>query len=188
MKHCFVLGAALKPLRVARSCGKIPISLLLMLLASRGILVLAYRIKLYEGLQNLWLHLLDIKSLSWFLCVGGVSALVNLGVFSLCWHFFRWPNVASVSVAYFISVLVHFLGNRYITFSANKHQPLLHNLKKYLVMVVVNYLISVAVVHVATAWFGVYPPLAVCLAIAVTVGVGFFLSKMWVFKHHSKGF
>ncbi len=115
--------------------------------------------------------------------VGGSSAVVNLATFTVCWHFFHWPNAMSVTAAYFVSVLVHFLGNRYITFRAMKHQPLWRNLKKYVVMVGINYLISLGVVHVGVKTFALYPPIAAALAIIATVGLGFVLSKLWVFKH-----
>lgn len=117
-----------------------------------------------------------------FLCVGGFSAVVNFGSFTAMWHYLHWPNALSVTVSYFLSVLVHFLGNRYITFHETKHQPLWDNLKKYGVMVFINYFISLLIVHVGVNNFHLLPPLTVVISIIVTVGLGFLLSKKWVFK------
>ena len=69
-----------------------------------------------------------------------------------------------------------------MTFYETRQQPLWDNLKKYGVMVFINYLISLLVVHLGVNDFHLFPPLTVAISIAVTVGVGFMLSKKWVFK------
>ena len=124
---------------------------------------------------------LSVRNACWFLVIGAICALVYLGGFSLFWNYFHWSNSRAVTVSYFLSVLVHFFLNRHITFRGSE-QTVLHHLKKYVVMILINYAVSLSVVHVATQTFLFYPPFAVCLAIVATTITGFSLAQWWVFK------
>jgi len=53
---------------------------------------------------------------------------------------------------------------------------------RYLVLLVINYVVMLAVVTGLVEILGVFPPLAVCAAVAVTTGAGFILARFWVFR------
>lgn len=95
--------------------------------------------------------------------------------------FLNFGYILAVSAAYFLSTLFHYLANRYFTFSA---QACRHSwqLVRYMVLWIVNYLITILVVGISVERFGFSAYLGVCAAVVVTVFVGYFLSRYWVFK------
>lgn len=113
--------------------------------------------------------------------VGGVSALVNFGCFSLFYGGFKLHYEVAVTLSYILSVLTHFNGNRHVTFKKHTH-ALLPQLKRYVVMLLVNYLITLLIMHITVAFFHFSPYIGVISAIAFTVWVGFLMAKFWVFK------
>lgn len=117
--------------------------------------------------------------------VGGVSALVNFGCFSLFYGVFRLHYEVAVTLSYILSVLTHFNGNRRVTFKRHTH-ALLPQLKRYGVMLFINYLVTLLVMHIAVAFLSLSPYIGLISAIAVTVWIGFIMAKFWVFKHHKR--
>jgi putative flippase GtrA len=94
------------------------------------------------------------------------------------------PYILSVSLAYSGSTLFHFLANRHFTFSAINGYPSVQ-MFRYLIMWCINYLITILVVGVCFELFHLSPYMGVCVAVLLTMCVGYFLSRYWVFG--SKG-
>ena len=86
----------------------------------------------------------------------------------------------AVSIAYLASVLTHFIANRRFTFQSHGHNLWPH-IAKYCSLVVINYLITLAVVHIIVVELFLSPYLGIVGSIIATVLVGFLLAKLWVF-------
>lgn len=121
------------------------------------------------------------RSISLFLTVGAVAALVNFGAFAICWHVFHFNYSVSVSVSFVLSVVFHFFSNRRFTFKSLTVS--LHaQLPKYLSMVFFNYLVTMVIMKMVVGKMHLSPYLGLVAAIGTTVWVGYALSKYWVFR------
>jgi len=135
---------------------------------------------MYKVLLNRLFVFIDLRAALTFLTVGGISAAINFGSFAVLWNYFHINYKIAVSVAYVLAVIFHFTANRRYTFKSHGHSLWKH-LKKYLVMITINYLLTMLVVHIAVETLSLSPYLGLVMSIGVTVGVGYLLSKFWVF-------
>ena len=123
-------------------------------------------------------HLLSMIK---FGIVGAMTATLYFLVMWLANSLFRLNYIASISIAYFISTTFHFLANRHFTFDAAKERQ--HSqIFRYLVMWVLNYLITIAIVSICVETLMLSAYLGVCISVVFTVLTGYFLSRFWVFK------
>ena len=124
---------------------------------------------------------IDYPSAIKFLAVGATSALVYFLSFSVLWHFIHFTYQIAVSIAYALSVVVHFTANRRITFRAHGH-ALAAQLTKYFVMVAINYGITLWIMHGIVTNLNLTPYLGIMCSIALTVATGYLMAKFWVFR------
>lgn len=117
-----------------------------------------------------------------YLVVGGLTAVVYFGFFALSVEVIDLGYRLGVSVAYVFAVSFHFLANRKFTFRS-VDSPLIHQWFRYLGVLLINYLITLGVVSFFVDRLGFSTYLSVGLSIVVTVGVGYFASKFWVFRN-----
>ncbi len=94
---------------------------------------------------------------------------------------FNFKYITVVSVAYIVSTIFHYLANRHFTFGAvkDRHQ---NQIIRYLVMWTINYLITIVVVGFCVEQFQLSPYIGVCISVAFTMFIGYFLARYWVFK------
>lgn len=121
------------------------------------------------------------SSMLLFLLVGALSAIVNFASFSLLWKIFSINYQIAVSIAYILSVIVHFTSNRTITFKSYRENAL-QQIKKYLVLIVINYIITLMTLHIAVMILNLSPFLGIIFAIGLTVCTGYLISQFWVFR------
>jgi putative flippase GtrA len=121
------------------------------------------------------------RQLGMFLTVGLTSAAVNFFVFFSCWNVLAANYLIASSLAYVLAVVTHFLGNRNFTFKSG-HVQLLPQLKRYMLMLSVNYVISMLVITACVERLRLSPYIGLMAAIGLTVGLGFIVSRQWVFK------
>jgi putative flippase GtrA len=115
-----------------------------------------------------------------FLLVGAASAGTQFGVlflFDVC----AFSINRSISASYVASVLVHFLGNKYFTFRSVSNVDAIEVLR-YLSVALINYLITICIVWFFIEMLDSNKYIATMASISTTVGIGFLLSKLWVFK------
>lgn len=116
-----------------------------------------------------------------FLLVGAISAgtqFFSLAVLFDCWAF---SLNFSVSASYAISVLVHFLGNKYYTFRATLSTSATE-IYRYLSVVLINYSITIFVTWFFVSILNANVYWATVASIGATIGTGFALNKLWVFE------
>jgi putative flippase GtrA len=116
-----------------------------------------------------------------FLGVGGLTAILQLGVFALLQDVAELGYRLSISISYITAVAFHFLMNRYVTFRSGD-ATLRQSLHRYLLLVGVNYLITLAVMEVFVGMLHGPEKLAAAAAIAATVGVTYLASRYWIFS------
>ncbi len=120
------------------------------------------------------------RSILLFLFVGTVSAIVNFSSFTILWKFVGLNYQLAVSVAYVLSVIVHFLTNRKLTFESD-HTHFLLQMPRYLTMIFVNYLITLSVTHIVVEVLHMTPYIGILLSIGVAMNVSYLMLRYWVF-------
>ena len=116
-----------------------------------------------------------------YLVVGGITALIYFGLIALSEEFLGLDYRIGVSIAYVVAAMFHFLANRKFTFRVTDYQ-LIHQGARYLGVLVLNYLITLGVVSVFVDTLGGSTYLGAAFSIVITVGIGYFASKFWVFR------
>jgi putative flippase GtrA len=113
--------------------------------------------------------------------VGVITAAIYFFVMWFASSVLNFGYILAVSMAYFVSTSFHYLVNRYFTFSAHggRHSG---QLARYMVLWIINYTITIIVVNVSVEHLGLAAYLGVCAAVMITVFVGYFLSRYWIFK------
>lgn len=128
-----------------------------------------------------YFRLLDKKTVIFFLIVGASSALSYFLSFALLYSVLNLNYKIAVTIAYVISILVHFTGNRVFTFQQHGAN-LMQHVSKYLVMVLINYVITLVIMHIVVQNLHIIPYIGLAISIAATVGTGYLMSKYWVFS------
>jgi len=115
-----------------------------------------------------------------YLFVGGVTFLIYIAIIALAVEIFNSDYRVGVSIAYLFAVTFHFFANRTFTFGATKYR-LVDQSIRYVAILILNYLITLMIVSYCVSSLGFSPYLGAVFAIVLTVGVGYFASKFWVF-------
>lgn len=123
------------------------------------------------------------KSILIFLTIGLLTFVLYFALFTLLWKILDIHYRISVSIAYITSVLVYFFSHRSFTFQ-NKDAGIAHQFLKFIGMTAINYLITLAVVHVTVETFKLAPYIGIFLAIITTTGLSYLLMSLWVFKRN----
>jgi len=112
--------------------------------------------------------------------VGALTAIIYFLIMLLLNNIFRVYYIIALSIAYLISTTFHYYANKNFTFKSINGGYF--QVIKYLVMWIINYLITLLIVSYCVEKLNLMPFLGVCFSVLVTVGIGFTLSKLWVFK------
>lgn len=121
------------------------------------------------------------RSISFFLAVGSISAIINFGSFAILWNVLNINYQIATTIAFILSVIFNFSANRALTFQAHKHK-LKHQLPKYATMLTLNYIITLSIVRTTVEVFHLSPYLGLVVAIGINMNMGYLLSRYWVFK------
>jgi putative flippase GtrA len=119
-----------------------------------------------------------------YVFVGVVTFGVNFLTFHMCYAWVNLDYRISVSLAYVITLVSHFLLHRYFTFNAAEQQ-LFHNVGKYLALLGLNYVITISMAWFVVEILKLSPYFAVIATTAVTACSSFFVMKYFVFKNWS---
>jgi putative flippase GtrA len=124
----------------------------------------------------------NANSIIIFPFVGLFTALIYFGIFTLFWKTFHFDYKIAVTIAYITSICFHFFSNRSITFKNHDHDLKKHAIK-YLVVLVINYLITLCIVHTVVQQLLWSPYIGIIIAVALTVVTGYVLLRFWVFQN-----
>lgn len=117
-----------------------------------------------------------------YLGVGGSTALVYFGLIFVTVQGLHLGHLLAVSVSYLLAISFHFLANKTFTFRSRggKVWP---EVFRYILVALLNYFITLAVVFVVVDWGHQSTYLGALLAIAITLGLGYAMTKFWVFNN-----
>lgn len=87
----------------------------------------------------------------------------------------------AVSIAYIVSVVFQFIANKRFTFKSET-TSVLPQLSKFLVLLFINYLVTILVVRFVVENLGLTAYHGVLASVPLIMVVGYLLSKHWIFK------
>lgn len=120
-------------------------------------------------------------TLSKFSFVGIVTAILYFFIMWFTLDNLELNYLISISLGYIIAMCFHFLANRHFTFDA-KFGRRDTQLLRYIVLWGINYMVTLFVVNRSVEYFGLSIYLGLCASVLVTVFIGYFFSRYWVFK------
>lgn len=120
-----------------------------------------------------------------FLTVGAISAIVYFGLFAIAWSIFHIPYKIAVSISYISSAIFHFNANRYFTFKSH-HIHFTKQIFRYLTMIFINYSVTLGIVYIIVDKLFLSPYIGIVCSIAVTMNMGFLMSRYWIFNPSRK--
>jgi len=119
-----------------------------------------------------------------FATVGAITFGINFSSFHFFFGISRWDYRVAVSLAYVITVICHFWLHRFFTFGASE-QRIFHNAGKYVLLMILNYALTVAIVGLVVELAGLSPYLGVIASTVGTALMSFFVMKYFVFKSNA---
>lgn len=93
----------------------------------------------------------------------------------------------SISISYVIAVVSHFSLNKIFTFP-DSDVGSWHQVLRYMVVLCMNYGVTIGVVWLLVERFYQSPYLGACIGIVLTTATGFVASKYWVFAKKRTAF
>ena len=122
-----------------------------------------------------------LRQVAAFLVVGSLSAAIDAGVFLLLNSLGMHPVLASC-LGFLSAFAVNFTGNRRVVFRARSSRG---QLPRYIVLVIVNFCLSAAIVALGIA-LGLSPVAAKVVSLAIIAVVNFIAMRQWVFRAASE--
>ena len=132
---------------------------------------------LAHGIRYAVTHRVQIAK---FAFVGILTFCIYFLSFHLLYGWARLDYRMAVSLAYVIGVVSHFLLNRFFTFEAGG-EAVLHHTWRYLLLLALNYGISLGVVWISVEIGRLSPYIGVVASTGVTASVSFLGMKHFVF-------
>ena len=116
-----------------------------------------------------------------FATVGGSVAVIDFSAVAFFTRF--WPPLISVTIAYFIAACCHFLLNKFWVFRCRR-SDYAKQLVQYCCVILINWLITIAVVHFCLSSFTSNVLIAKLCAIPCATMCNFLLMQLVVFRTH----
>ncbi|MBO9170426.1 GtrA family protein [Rhizobium sp. L245/93] len=105
------------------------------------------------------------------------------GVLFITVELLQLGHFLAVSVSYICAITFHFLANKIFTFKS-RNANVLREASRYLCVALINYVITLAVVYLVVDIAHQSTYLGAVAAVAVTLGLGYGMTKFWVFRHN----
>lgn len=123
----------------------------------------------------------DLALLLRYISIGALSALLELGLFSLAYQYFSWPLLAANNGALALAIVFNFAAQKHWTFRAQggwgRQMPL------YVLMQAISALLNNLLVFLLIARWDWSPPLAKVVQIGLVFAWNFTFCKLVVFAH-----
>ena len=135
-----------------------------------------------------------------FIFSAGMGFLVDVSAFYLFYHnilrehtyqvmsYTLRNSTISLSISFFLGVVVNFLITRYLVFNESKSRPA-KQFTRFVLVAFVGFFANLAVVEILIKYFAIYPPLARIIAGLSLFFASFFIHKVFSFslslRHHA---
>jgi putative flippase GtrA len=122
----------------------------------------------------------NIHSIRKFITVGTITAIFYISFFIFLHRILNVHYNIAVSLAYSASIVLYFFATRHFTFQSHLN-PLKGQVLRFSMLIVLNYFITLIIVHTTVKFLLLPPVLGVVFAIGITTASNYLLGKFWVF-------
>ena len=121
-----------------------------------------------------------------YLLFGGLTTLVNVVSYALCYEYCALSNVGSTCAAWLISVLFAFISNKLYVFESKDMglRIILWEWYAFVLCRLLTGLIDVSIMFVAVDIFGLMPIMWKILANLIVIISNWLISKHYIFNKH----
>ncbi len=134
-----------------------------------------------NGLRYLLQYLISHRlQLIKFILVGFITFGIYFLTFYLFFELIGLDYRIAATLAYLLTICSHFLLNRFFTFGAAE-QEVIHNLWKYMLMLLFNYVTLLSVIWTCVNSIKISPYFGVLLSTGLSMLMNFFIMKYFVF-------
>ena len=123
-----------------------------------------------------------VTSLFLYALVGAMSTLIFFISFIIFLNYLVFDLYLSTSISYILSSFFNFLLNRKLVFKFYGLKRLHAHLLHYLILSIINYLITIISVFIAVNYFEYSPFIGVLLSIFLTFITGYTFSKYIIYR------
>lgn len=113
-----------------------------------------------------------------FLLVGSLSALIDVGTLYFLNKMLSMNESLSISIAFFCGLIFNYFCHTYFTFNKSANTG---NLVKYLIVVLVNYLVTISLIQLLQI-LSIDIVIAKVITLPIVAIITFLLSNKWVYK------
>lgn len=124
----------------------------------------------------------NIYQFARYLIVGGSTAILYFGLLLFSVEYLNFGHLAAVSLAYMSAISFHFLANKIFTFRS-RGANVVREVARYLCVALVNYIVTLVVVFLVVDLARQSTYFGATVAVAVTLGLGYGMTKFWVFQY-----
>lgn len=130
------------------------------------------------------IELFNCHKLFRFVIVGVLTFVVNVIVFKFFYTFLEFSSDFAISVAYFLQLIAHYVLSKIFTFRAGgiKH---IRCLPRYVLMVIVNYLLTVSNLSIVETFMHIDPVYSIFLSACTNAVSSFLIMNNFVFRNKS---
>jgi putative flippase GtrA len=114
-----------------------------------------------------------------FLIVGVLTFIINFSLVFLMDKLFNLNYKLSISIAYLLTLIVHFMLNRSFTFKIYHFDS--SHLIKYSVLPIINFFISLLTAIFVVEFLNMPPYLSVFFSTSISAGISYTFMKYFVF-------
>ena len=116
-----------------------------------------------------------------FLLIGALTAVLYIGLFNILYKLFDINYQIALLLSYVLSVTFYFYVHRRFTFRSHGH-PVSRQLVRFIIMLIMNYFITLGIVHFVVETLHLSPTLGIVISIGLTVITNYLIGKFWVFS------
>lgn len=114
-----------------------------------------------------------------FCLVGGTSAIVDISSLYCLSNVLDISDFVSISISYLLGLIVNYYLHTYFTFKKSASKS---NLIKFIIVVCINYIITISLVSILVNVLLVGLILSKVITLPIIAVTGFLLSKLWVYN------
>jgi len=130
--------------------------------------------------------MIQLKKVTGFLTSAAITAVLYLAVLYVLQEILQWHALINVTCAYGVSMAFYFASNRFIVFCGSAEREILRQIRRFSVMAVINYLVTVAAVYFVKKYHGnVYT--GSIIAGILTTFIAYFIFDRIIFNNRKRG-
>ena len=115
-----------------------------------------------------------------FLIIGYLTFVIYYSILWICFDYLTLPYPEAVAIAYSVGIIYHFLGNRKVTFNANKSK-LSIQIFRYILLALLNYVIQLCAIKLCYEIYKINFYISTFIGVILTMATGYILMNYWVF-------